>query len=66
MTTLKWTKVDNYHIRAGGYTITKFIINNAEVYTAYYLPNTMLGSFKSLQDAKNRISEHINEINKTV
>jgi len=66
MTTLKWTKVDDYHIRADGYTITKFNINDAAVYTTYFLPSTMLGSFKSLQDAKKRIGEHINDENTSV
>jgi hypothetical protein len=66
MTTLKWTKIDEYHIRTDGYTITKAKINDITVYTAFKLPNTILGNFKSLQDAKNCITEHNNDEHKAV
>ena len=60
MTTLKWTKIDSYHIKTDGYTITKCSVNGDTVYTAFMLPNTTLGHFKSVEDAKKRITEHNN------
>ena len=60
MTTLKWTKIDSYHIKTDGYTITKCSVKGDTVYTAFMLPNTILGHFKSVEDAKKRITEHNN------
>jgi len=66
MTTLKWTKIDNYYIKSDGYTITKCSVKGDTVYTAFMLPNTILGHFKSVEDAKKRVSEHINDQHQTL
>ena len=53
MTTWKWTKVDNYHVKCNGYTVAKASVNGKILYTAFELPNNNLGTFENFKDAAN-------------
>ena len=63
MTTWKWTKVDNYHVKCNGYTIAKASVNGKILYTAFELPNNNLGTFESYNDAKQCAEKHYKERN---
>lgn len=58
MTTWKWTKVDDYHVKCNGYTIAKASVNGKILYTAFELPNNRLGTFESYKDAQNTAIQH--------
>ena len=58
MTTWKWTKVDNYHVKCNGYTVAKASVNGKILYTAFELPNNNLGTFENFKDASAKAVQH--------
>jgi len=58
MTTWKWTKVDDYHVKCNGYTVAKASVNGKILYTAFELPNNRLGTFENFKDAYDKAVQH--------
>jgi hypothetical protein len=56
---MKWVKWGEYAIRAEGFSICKAKVHGDWIYTAFELPNKILGHYRKLDDAKSQIMEVI-------
>jgi len=46
----------------GGYSISKDLSRGVYVYSVWLLPSTHLGNYKNVDDAKEKVAEHMSEI----
>ena len=56
---MNWVEWGKYAIRAEGFSICKAKVNDKWIYTAFKLPNTILGHYRKPEDAKSAIMEII-------
>ncbi len=45
----------------GGYAISKAVSQGATIYSVWLLPSVHLGNYKNVDEAKEKVSQHLNE-----
>ena len=47
--------------RSKGYSISKAISQGVTIYSVWLLPSVHLGNYKNVDDAKEKVAQHLNE-----
>jgi hypothetical protein len=45
----------------GGYAISKAVSQGATIYSVWLLPSVHLGNYKNVDEAKEKVRQHLNE-----
>ncbi len=45
----------------GGYAISKAVSQGATIYSVWLLPSVHLGNYKNVDEAKEKVSQHLNK-----